>query len=211
MSEHEKRSDPWVYVMGGVLAVLVAPHLVAIAAGSKGFFLALSFGALVGACDAARADDDMEAALRTAGGLAFGLVIGVALLLSTLLAGLVFGAAVVASRWAWLDPARRAPHWAAVGAFIAASGMWLIPPEMSFSIGGGLSAFLPAFFWGLTGGLGAMTIEMPGLLQDERAEAEQLKPTKDEAEPACLPDDVDGSLGANIQPFPRGRRCQRDA
>ncbi len=208
-NSQERISDPWAFVLGGVLAVLVTPHLVEIAAGAQYFFLAAAFGSLVGACDASRAGDDMEAALRAAGGIAIGLIMGATILFSPAVAGIVFGAAVVASRWAWIAPERRSAGWALAGAAVAAGGVWLVPPDIVFPFGGELAEYLPALFWGLCGGLGAMTLEMPGLQSDEAEICEADKP--EAHKPEGLPNEVDGTVGGNIRQFPQGQRCNGDA
>lgn len=164
--EVENRStDAWVFTIGGILAVLVTPQLVEIAAGAEHFLLVVAFGALVGACDASRAKDGMEATLRTASGITLGLLAGISLGYSIWLAGAVFGAGVVASRWFWLPESDRNPSAALAAALIAGTGLWLVPPGFTAGWAMEWSAHLPAIAWGLCGAVAAMSLDVPRLMR----------------------------------------------
>ncbi len=169
-----RTSDAWVFVIGGILAVLVTPYLVEIAAGAEHFLLVVAFGALVGACDASQAEDGMEATLRTASGIALGLIAGVSLEFSTWLAGAVLGAGVVASRWFWLPESDRNPSAALAAALIAGTGLWLVPPGFSAGWATEWSAHLPAVVWGFCGAVAAMSLDIPRLM---RTPASTASPT----------------------------------
>lgn len=153
--------DGWVFAAGGAMALVFTPILVDIAGGAEAFLMALAFGGFVGACDAARADSGMEAAMRTSLGVALGLMVAVALYFSPWLAGLVLGAGVVMSRWAWFPEEMKNHVAAALAVLVGAMSMWALPPSFQAGAPIGWLEYLPVLAWGLGGGLAAMTMQLP--------------------------------------------------
>ena len=200
-------ADAWVFVIAGALAMLATPHLVEIAGGAHAFLMVAAFVGLVGACDASRAQSDVEAAIRTTSWLATGVVVGVAMLFSGVAAAVLFGFALVANRWYWLEPKFRSETWIIPALAIAAVGMWAVPPALHLPESAGLSYYFPTVVWGFCGGLAALTLQMPRFLAAESsAEGEEIVAGLD-SEEQPEPGDMDGRVGGKIQKFPDGRSC----
>lgn len=196
--ETEVVADGWVFVAGGVLAMLVTPYLVEIAPHAGEFLLATAFGALVGACDASRARDMTEAVLRTGWGIIVGLLVGASLMFSVLLAGVVLGVGVVASRWAWFEGEEKCVSRELGAAVIAASGMWLVPPGTVFSFVGDVGQYFPAVVWGFCSGLAVMLLMLSDddSVQAHGGDIEESVEPKLEQKPE--PGGVDGTVTGEV-------------
>lgn len=153
------RGEPWNYVAGASLAMLVTPNLVQVYPAGQDFFLILAFCAFVGACEGLREPQWTGTMARTALGITAGLAVAVATLQSLVLGGALLGGSIVLSRW-FADPQRITPARGLVVALIGGAGLWLIPPWTVFPGPQGLASVAPALIWGLCAGLAVMALEI---------------------------------------------------
>ncbi len=209
-------TDGWVFLTGGALAAISVPILIQLAGSADPLLIALSFGALVGACDAARADNNMEAATRVSVGIALGLMVATALIFSPIAAGLAMGLGVVISRWIWTSKESRNLPIVPVAIVIAALPLWVFPVLLNGGSSGQLLESAPLLLWGLGAGLSAVILQLPGYLEGkETAKVEALSAITDDRQGRRLAGD-DGPLAALVDDLlgaleGAGDECLREA